>query len=239
MSWKASGWAKGVSGISRSEKLLLLILADYYNDEAKAAWPSISTLATEALMSERHVQRLLDSLAAKGVIQISRGGGRGHSSRYELKGDMVSPFVAKRVTSRHTKGDIAMSPEPIEEPTMMMMTPEREKYDGILKATGTLSGIHAPEKYWARAKQDHPYDPEDVTEAVQWISKAMGIRVPMTLPTPSYLPALSRFGRYVAQGKVRPNDMAIVNVVEDRDRVSERLLYGVARQVGAVIGELR
>jgi Helix-turn-helix domain len=75
MSWKASAYAKEVSTapngkrITRSEKLLLLILADYYNDARGCAWPSIKSLASEAMLSPRRVKELLLSLETKRLIK--------------------------------------------------------------------------------------------------------------------------------------------------------------------------
>lgn len=129
-----------------SELLMMLALADHANDEG-VCWPSVSRLATRARLSERQAQRVLHKLADKGYIRVVvRGDGRGRTTLYilTLKGDTVSPIEpekddilspipekrvtsrAKRVTSRAQKGDIAMSPEPLEpslEPSMIADKP--------------------------------------------------------------------------------------------------------------------
>ena len=77
MSWRASGHVKnlveGINGekISRSEKLLLLIIADYYNDSYECAWPKIADLAEQAMLSPRRVRELQRSCEEKGLITIS------------------------------------------------------------------------------------------------------------------------------------------------------------------------
>jgi hypothetical protein len=86
-------WAKTVTHgptgdtITRSEKLLLLVVADYHNAETGHAWPSMTRLAREALMSERHARTLTQSLEAKGFIRIERvkrPDGNNFTNRYWL-----------------------------------------------------------------------------------------------------------------------------------------------------------
>jgi hypothetical protein len=78
MSWKATAYVKPLKAapdgtpITRSEKLLMLILADYHNDEQRAAWPSGQTLARDALLSLRYVRKLVLSLKRKGLVCTSR-----------------------------------------------------------------------------------------------------------------------------------------------------------------------
>jgi hypothetical protein len=132
MSWKATAYAKGVRAgahgepITRNEKLVLLILADCYNEDRGCAWPSIPRLAKDALMSVRQVQRCLRSLEAKGLLVISLGGRRRRdASEYrfpgldreraetlipsdlESRGDMVTPLDSGGVTNPTVRGDIS------------------------------------------------------------------------------------------------------------------------------------
>lgn len=78
MSWKATAYVKSLkiapdgSPLTRSEKLLMLILADYHNDELRGAWPSGQTLAKDALLSLRHVRTLLSNLKGKGILCTSK-----------------------------------------------------------------------------------------------------------------------------------------------------------------------
>ena len=108
MSWRATAANKGIrTGVPRTEKLLLMCLADYPNDESGACFPSVPTLARDTLMCARHTTRVLSSLAEKGLILIERADGR--SSNYVLlciqTPDMVSPLT-------NLTPDIAMSPTP-------------------------------------------------------------------------------------------------------------------------------
>jgi len=91
MSHRASEYAKTLthdpSGamITRREKLLLVILADYHNTTRRTAWPSISTLAVECLMDEREIRRVIVSLENRGILErVKAGQGRGHYSEYRF-----------------------------------------------------------------------------------------------------------------------------------------------------------
>lgn len=93
MSFHASAWAKTVthapSGepITKSEKLFLLVIADYHNSETGVAWPSVRRLARECLMSERNVRYVAKALEEKGLLRIERSrkeDGSNYSNRYRL-----------------------------------------------------------------------------------------------------------------------------------------------------------
>lgn len=63
--------------------LCLLAIADNA-DEYGYAWPSISTIARKAAMSERGAQKCLRKLEEAGLIQVKLGGGRGSSNSYQI-----------------------------------------------------------------------------------------------------------------------------------------------------------
>ena len=86
MSWKAAGIVKDINeGISASEKLLLLILADYYNDSTGQCNPAQRTLAKQCLMSPRTLIRALQHLESTGFIKVVRGHGLTHDfNQYDM-----------------------------------------------------------------------------------------------------------------------------------------------------------
>ena len=112
MSWKASGHVKGMGkaeGLTRSEKLLMFIIADWYNEQTEEAQASVLKLAEQAMMSERHTRRCLRSLEKKGVLNVGISTGRSNVNSYKLptlKGDTMSPFTKKRGHPDTQKGDI-------------------------------------------------------------------------------------------------------------------------------------
>ena len=70
MSWKATAWVNKLTGITRSEKLLMFVISDRYNEDEGCARPSIPTMAEEALMSESTAHRVIASLQRKGKIEV-------------------------------------------------------------------------------------------------------------------------------------------------------------------------
>jgi hypothetical protein len=68
-----------------SARLVLLTLAYHADKETFISWPSIATIARESgKLSERRVFELLADLCRLGELSISGGGGRGHTSRYQI-----------------------------------------------------------------------------------------------------------------------------------------------------------
>ena len=91
-------------------KLLLLALADFIPDGGASCWPAVPTLAALAGVSDRQAQRLIDQLAAEGVIAVERGRGRNHTNMYTL---LIAPTDADgKGAISSDRGDIAMSPLP-------------------------------------------------------------------------------------------------------------------------------
>lgn len=101
--------------LPRSQKQVLLALADHCDHEGNHAHPGIPLLAYKTEMSERQVQRQMVALLASGIVtaETGAGGGRGVKTDYSIhleKGDKKTPFSkaskTKRVTSETIKGDI-------------------------------------------------------------------------------------------------------------------------------------
>jgi DNA-binding MarR family transcriptional regulator len=86
MSHKASHWAFERSPATHTQKLVLILLADWA-DETGLAWPKQSTLADKARLSIRHLRRVLDELEAEGYlrrVQTRRRDGRRGVDNYQL-----------------------------------------------------------------------------------------------------------------------------------------------------------
>jgi hypothetical protein len=90
MSWHATAWVKDLqqcpdgARLSRGQKLLLFVLADYHNTTVKQAWPSVHTIACESLLSMSQTRRDLLYLEEHFVIERCRPRvyGRGISTAY-------------------------------------------------------------------------------------------------------------------------------------------------------------
>jgi Helix-turn-helix domain len=109
MSWHATAWVKDLrarpdgAALSRGQKLLLFVLADYHNTAQKLAWPSVLTLAAESLLSVSQTKRDLSYLEDHCVIQRCRPEryGKGHLTGYAFLAlddpAMLAQLLAKRV----------------------------------------------------------------------------------------------------------------------------------------------
>jgi hypothetical protein len=112
-----------------TEKFVLLAMADYASDSGESIFPSIATLARKTSLSDRSVQRSIQSLLEGRYLDMVReGGGRNHTNLYRIrvarfseeKGKAVTPIeaeelkgdtVSKKGDTVSKKGD-AVSPEP-------------------------------------------------------------------------------------------------------------------------------
>lgn len=85
-----------VDGLTATEKLVLVALADYTSDDTRECWPSIATIARRACCDRRTAQRRLKVLEARGLIERAIGGhqyGKNSASRYRLKFDYAGHIV--------------------------------------------------------------------------------------------------------------------------------------------------
>lgn len=92
MSIEAYRWAKTwfvpSCGLTSNQRFVLLLIADYYNDSKKHAWPSIKTLSDLSGISVRSVTRCLRGLELEGLIEteswFNASTGRRTQNRYYL-----------------------------------------------------------------------------------------------------------------------------------------------------------
>ncbi len=82
------------AGIGGNAKLLLIVIANFTNAGTGLAWPSVDTLGMKTGLSRATVIRLIGQLERDGLLTIERGGGRLHSSRYQLTIPRSDPCVA-------------------------------------------------------------------------------------------------------------------------------------------------
>lgn len=111
-----------------SDKFILLAFADHADDSG-FCYPSLHRIAWKCGVSKDTIRRCLARMAFKGIIEVlSRGDGRGHTTRYRIvteKGSTLPPFAAEgwhcerqRVANPRIKGGTAMLPESSLEPSM-------------------------------------------------------------------------------------------------------------------------
>jgi len=105
---------KTITGLSLTEKFVLLALCEKADNDGKNAFPSVDTLARYAECSDRTVQRALRALRTKGYIQVAQKATSRRPSNYTI---VMHKFQGcQDVTSEATPvtlgGDTATSPDP-------------------------------------------------------------------------------------------------------------------------------
>lgn len=105
MSVSAMKWAFDQKGVTSTEKLVLLALADHA-DDAGRCWPSVARMEEMTALSERSIRKAIQTLEEKGALSTDRGVGRGNSSKYILKLDSsVDASTPQKVQDSHLLPD--------------------------------------------------------------------------------------------------------------------------------------
>jgi hypothetical protein len=150
---RVMSWVFDQSRSTGSDRLVLLAIADRADDDGTDAWPSVAWIARKARVSERTVQRSINTLVRLGELAVVRGNGVGRTSRYRVvmhgaasapagearpaarpvetavenpsaKGDKLTPLPIRRVTTAPTKGDTRVT-RSIQEPSVNPPTPRQ------------------------------------------------------------------------------------------------------------------
>lgn len=177
-------WAFGPE--HQGELMVLLVLADYANDEGEC-WPAVGSIAEKARISERSVRRILRNLEESGYIQTHENRGRNYTNLYQINLESLKPdnlagvendtknrtSDAENRTSATVKPD-TVSPEPsrttIEPPKgracsfsdFWEVWPNRNAKDRALKAWKKLSpsqrqlATDGAKDWYAAWRKQHP-----------------------------------------------------------------------------------
>ena len=90
--------------ITRSEKLVLCLLADDHNEDKGCAWPSVESLAGRALMTRDNCRRVLRKLETLGLIEsnprLRENGGRSSSEYRFVELDQPFDVRERKVTEK-------------------------------------------------------------------------------------------------------------------------------------------
>jgi len=97
MSAKLVGWALEQQGLELQEKLLLVVLADHFNDQEGAAWPSQERIAKIMNISDRQVRRIQVELINKGYLEVTKR--HGQSNIYKMVVPDMDVLVPRTPTS--------------------------------------------------------------------------------------------------------------------------------------------
>ena len=94
-------------GITPTQKLVLLALADWANDEG-FCWPSINRLAVKSCLTSRCIQKTIRSLEDAGLIKREEVSGKGNRYWITLPANDVHP----RTTFTPPLNEVHPTPEP-------------------------------------------------------------------------------------------------------------------------------
>jgi hypothetical protein len=97
MSAKLVGWALEQEGLELQEKFLLVVLADHFNDQEGAAWPSQERIARIMNVSDRQVRRIQVELINKGFLEVTKR--HGQSNIYKMVVPDMDVLVPRTRTS--------------------------------------------------------------------------------------------------------------------------------------------
>lgn len=96
--------------LTSTEKLILLAMTDFANDDGLSVYPSIETLSKKTALAERTIQRVIQGLQERGIVEVViQGNGRYHTNEYRIykgklkieKGDTET----RKGDRQYTKGD--------------------------------------------------------------------------------------------------------------------------------------
>lgn len=132
-----------------SEKLLLLAMADFANDEGKSIYPSQETLARKTGLSDRTVRTLTKKLIAAEVIKTV-GKTNAGTYQYEIRPETIS---TRKPLPPETTSGVDRKPLPV--------TPETTSYDPLVNHQLTISTKRTPKTRTVSAKNPKPERPRD------------------------------------------------------------------------------
>lgn len=101
-----------VNNLSSNEKLVLIVLANYFNNDLDEAFPSQETIAKNSSLSRSSVNRALDALQNKGYITIKKRRRSGQFSHNVYKIHLVSD--SHMALSDKADGSLTMCQEGVE-----------------------------------------------------------------------------------------------------------------------------
>jgi DNA-binding transcriptional ArsR family regulator len=101
-------WA--AEGLSATEKLVLLRIADYAGPDGGNAYPSVTTIAAQTSLTDRAVRGVLRRLEDRGVLVTSHREGR--SSYYRVVLDALQPRKDVPPASDSVRNETTETPEP-------------------------------------------------------------------------------------------------------------------------------
>lgn len=192
MSVEALTWVFKHSEATLAERLVLLALADYAHDDGTMAFPRVAKLALKARVSERTVERCLQSLVEAGRIEQTGATKRGvkawrivMDSPDNMSGDRPDDMSGESPTGCRVRPDNSSVPlieepllSPSIEPSRRRSAPTREQAPlshllaDLLEANGVPAHKRKVTKGWAEAERllldRDGRDPAEAERLLRW-----------------------------------------------------------------------
>jgi len=163
-------WAINQSKSSGFDKLVLILLADFYSETERCAWPSIGTLAAKAGVCENSVRSSLKTLEKSGEIKIEvrrHAEGMNRSNRYHFP--LFVPHFAGRTAPDEvppTAPDEVPHPSQFEpDPVIKTYPVNKPKEEKSARKLATLCPDVLPTELWQWAQAQGL---EDETAYNEW-----------------------------------------------------------------------
>jgi hypothetical protein len=215
MAWQCMMWAHRLRLDSPIEYRVLMVLCDHAHKDGTGAWPAVATIAAEARMTERSVQRALKALRQRGLIEIDVPAARYTSAVYRMnmsKGDSQSSegcqIVHSGVTNLAFMG-ARLAPKPVLEPVLEPVHPTTRARE----ARGVVVSLPMKADDWGlRAWLDR--QPQVADEPGLFSPRGWGYDALLDVMCATDLPKswrgpLEPLGEWVREG-YRPDSIALV-----------------------------
>ena len=144
MTVHVTSWVLRNSRATLGSRLVLLVLADYADEDGGSCWPSVATISKETLLSERQVRYALRNLEQLGEIAIEQMGGGRRSTRYRV----LMGGVQNLPPSDNGRGAVhcppegqPIAPDPPVEPPVKKPSASKDEIDAVWD---TLTDIFGP-----------------------------------------------------------------------------------------------
>ncbi len=227
MSWWATAYVGGLThcpngeGLTRDEKLLLMVLADHHDPAQNAAYPGLPRLAQLALMSKRHAVDVLASLERKGVLAIKRGCGAGNRSDYVF---VEMPEQASRKGAPHAPF--------LPQKNLPAKVQKRCTAEQQMVQKGCTGG--------QRNKEVEPAEPQEPTEPQQQYASASEANQLLSLLREK-LPGMTRAAaqKFLECARKQMADVAVAEVAEVVVKEAATLGHNVRNPVGVLLSWVR
>jgi hypothetical protein len=168
MSIQAVAWVLENSQSTGSERLVLIALANHYNQATEWSYPSVDLIADEARVSRATVFRCLERLVALGELEFTRRGpGRGRRNEYRL------PFLPEKRSQDETLFKVTRMSEKVSSERIKGLTGETRTIGTVVKdsnpyglgADASVDSLQAVMAHYVETCREQGVEPSGATKS--------------------------------------------------------------------------